>query len=170
MFKKLKSLKSKIKKKVSKGINIKNLKKNIKSKYVPTLKSGAKKAFELGKKGAKAAYAEMERRHKENLAKKAAQKKYEEINPPKKSGGFFTAMAGAAAAGAAKNKVSPPIVVPENPDYVVVGMKPAGLNSWYVQYSKRSSMNTKSQFRVQRSRGGSTVGAGGTKFRVSWSG
>ena len=69
MFKKLKSLKSKIKKKVSKGINTKNLKKNIKSKYVPTLKSGAKKAFELGKKGAKAAYAEMERRHKENLAK-----------------------------------------------------------------------------------------------------
>ena len=94
----------------------------------------------------------------------------DEMNNPQKKSGLFTFVAGAAAAGAAKNKVSPPIVVPESSDYVVVGMKPVGLNSWQVQFSKRSSLNVKSSFKVQRSRGGSTVGAGGTKFRVSWSG
>ena len=113
---------------------------------------------------------EMNEQIDRELDEKERQKNYEKINNPQKKGGLFTFVAGAAAAGAAKNKLSPPIVVPENPDYVVVGMKPAGLNSWYVQYSKRSSLNSKSQFRVQRSRGGSTVGAGGTKFRVSWSG
>lgn len=113
---------------------------------------------------------EMNEQIDRELDEKERQKNYEKINNPKKKGGLFTFVAGAAAAGAAKNKLSPPIVVPENPDYVVVGMKPAGLNSWYVQYSKRSSLNSKSQFRVQRSRGGSTVSAGGTKFRVSWSG
>ena len=166
MLKKLKSLKSKIKKKVTKGINTKNLKKNIKSKYVPTLKLGAKKAFELGKKGAKAAYAELERRHKENLAKQAAQKKYEEINPPKKSGGFFTALAGAAAAGAAKNKMSPPMVVPPS-DYVILGMKPSGIGSWSVQYAKRSQMNLRRSFTVTRGVKGKTIGS--DKFHISWS-
>lgn len=101
---------------------------------------------------------------------KQERKKYEEVNNPKKKGGLFTFLAGGAVAGAAKNKISPPIVVSENPEYVVAGMKPVGLNSWQVQYSKRSSLNVKSSFTVQRSRGGSTVSSGGTKFKVSWSG
>ena len=101
---------------------------------------------------------------------KQERKKYEEVNNPKKKGGLFTFLAGGAVAGAAKNKISPPIVVSENPEYVVAGMKPVGLNSWQVQYSKRSSLNSKSSFIVQRSRGGSTVSSGGTKFRVFWSG
>ena len=165
MFNKLKSLKSKIKKKVSKGINTKNLKKNIKSKYVPTLKSGAKKAFELGKKGAKAAYAEMERRHKENLAKKAAQKKYEEINPPKKSGGFFTAMAGAAAANVAKNRMSPPICTPLDPDYVVYEMKPLAVG-WLIRYGKREGGRITNKASRTISRTNSNIGG---KIKVTWS-
>ena len=135
-------------------------------------KAKVKKESDL-KKGLKnfaKGWKEMNERIDKELDEKERQKKYEKMNNPEKKSGLFTFVAGAAAAGAAKNKVSPPIVVSENPDYVVVGMKPAGLNSWYVQYSKRSSMNTKSQFKVQRSRGGSTVGVGGTKFRVSWSG
>jgi len=113
---------------------------------------------------------EMNERIDKELDEKERQKKYEKMNNPQKKSGLLTFVAGAAAAGAAKNKVSPPIVVPESSDYVVVGMKPVGLNSWQVQFSKRSSLNVKSSFEVQRSRGGSTVGAGGTKFRVSWSG
>ena len=113
---------------------------------------------------------EMNERIDKELDEKERQKKYEKMNNPQKKSGLLTFVAGAAAAGAAKNKVSPPIVVPESSDYVVVGMKPVGLNSWQVQFSKRSSLNVKSSFEVQRSRGGSTAGAGGTKFRVSWSG
>ena len=168
MFNKLKSLKSKIKKKVSKGINTKNLKKNIKSKYVPTLKSGAKKAFELGKKGAKAAYEEMQRRHKENLAKKAQQKKYEEMNPPKKSGGFFTAMAGAAAANVAKNKMSPPIIVPLDQDYVVTKMEPRGMN-WQVWWGKKEGGRISNKGTISLSRNSKGWSSGSTKFNVTWS-
>ena len=104
------------------------------------------------------------------LDEKEKQKKYEKVNNPKKKSGLFTFLAGAAAAGAAKNKISPPIVVSENPEYVVVGMKPSGLNSWQVQYSKRTSLNVKSSFTVQRSSGGSVKHVGASRFRISWSG
>lgn len=168
MFNKLKSLKSKIEKKVSKGINTKNLKKNIKSKYVPTLKSGAIKAFELGKKGAKAAYVEMQRRQKENLAKKAQQKKYEEMNPPKKSGGLFTAMAGAAAANVAKNKMSPPIITSSDPDYVVTKMEPRGV-TWQIWVGRREGGRISNKGTKSLSRGIISFNMGGTNFKVTWS-
>ncbi len=168
MFNKLKSLKSKIKKKVSKGINTEKLKKNIKSKYVPTLKSGAKKAFELGKKGAKAAYAEMQRRQKENLAKKAQQKKYEEMNTPKKSGGLFTAMAGAAAANVAKNKMSPPIITSPDRDYVVTKMEPRGA-TWQIWVGKKEGGRISNKGTKSLSRGVSGFNMSGVNFKVAWS-
>ena len=95
---------------------------------------------------------------------KQERKKYEEVNNPKKKGGLFTFLGGAVAAGAAKNRLSPPTVVFNDPNTVLVGMNAQGIGSWKIKYKTRGSSVTRSAT-ISRNTRGSTAGGG---FTVTW--
>ena len=74
---------------------------------------------------------------------------------------------GAAGIKTYQNVYNKPTVV-SPPGYVIRGMKQKGLGShWVVTYSKKNSMNIKSNFKI---RGSSTrsVYIGGSKFEIDW--
>ena len=149
----------KIEKDISKIINRKVIvatkieEEKIKEKKESSLKKGLKIVSE--------AWEEADRINED----KQERKKYEEINNPKKKGGVLTFLAGAAAGGVVKNKLSPPIITPLNPDDVVYKMEPSGFG-WTVWTGKREGgriVNRQSR-RISRA----TVNMGG-KFTVTWS-
>ena len=64
--------------------------------------------------------------------------------------GFWSELFAFGAARAALNATAPPSVVIENPDYVVKGMKPSGLNSWKVWIGKRAEGGRGTQYKIGR--------------------
>tara|TARA_B100000035_G_C20992214_1_gene550725 strand:+ start:1037 stop:1288 length:252 start_codon:yes stop_codon:yes gene_type:complete len=81
--------------------------------------------------------------------------------------GFFkNFIVGAAGLKTYQNVFNKPVVVPP-PGFVVRGMKQQGLGStWVVTYSKTSSMNMKSNFKIRK--GTSAVSVGANKFTIDW--
>ena len=81
--------------------------------------------------------------------------------------GFWSTLFGAAAGAAAVNATQPPTVVISDPEYVVKGLKPKGMNSWEIRIGKRSESGSGHPHTVSRSTHG--FNSGSAQVRLYWS-